>query len=100
MFKFALSVRAYNEARKYGHLPAYTDWRACDDEALRLACAWAGLDAFYKKGRLKTGCELLRAGGYGVHAIYTLAYYGHKTVTLDEVRALCEKYDKSPHEAL
>lgn len=94
MFKFALSVRAYHEGRRYGCLPYYEDLWAMPEAEAREACLRAA-EALLVRGRKRQAVELFRAGGLG--------YYNIVDCLLGEgvdpwrILALCESYDKSLH---
>ena len=93
MFKFSLSVRAYNTARKFG-LPHFEDWNRLPSEAMQAACLKAADNIRGKK----TAVELYRAGGLGVYQIAQIMH--SEDVSIDCIRALCERFDKMLHEGL
>lgn len=97
MYKYSISVRAYNVGRKYG-LPHFEDWNRLPSEVMRAACLKAA-DSVLADGRgKKTAVELYRAGGLGVYQI-ALIMCG-ENVGIDYIRALCERFDKLLHEGL
>lgn len=97
MFKFSLSVRAYNHARRYG-LPNYEEWATIPAEDMRGYCFRAAESVRINHRGKKTAIELYRAASLGVHAIARLM--SAEDVSLDRVRSQCEWYDKQLHESL
>ena len=96
MFKFALSVRAYNYGRRYGDLPYYEDLWAMPEAEAQEACLKAGL-ALRQKGKMdKQAVELFRAAGLGLYNIYELFLL---VVTDDtaKIRKAVEDYDRRLH---
>ena len=94
MFKFSLSVRAYNNARRYG-LPCLDEWAALSNEALQKACRKAA-DSVLAHGRgTRTAIELYRAAGLGVYNI-GLIMGGD----IERIRTICTQIDERLHESL
>lgn len=95
MFKYALSVRAYNRGRKFG-LPYFENWSR-SARFMPEFCRYAGMENWNAKGGLKTSVELLRAGGAGVYTIYRLL---NRPAPLDRIREMCAHFDRTLHEPL
>lgn len=97
MYKFSLSVRAYNHARRYG-LPHFEKWSAMSDDTLREACLKAADSVLANKRGYRTAIELYRAAGLGVYNI-GLIMCG-EGVNIDKVRMVCNQVDERLHESL
>lgn len=95
MFKFSLSVRAYNEGRKFG-LPRFEDWHRTPDSVMRLACKEAAIRVLAHHRGKKTAVELFRASGMGVYNIAMLMT--GEGLDYDRIIELCEKYDQDLHQ--
>lgn len=97
MYKFSLSVRAYHMGRRYG-LPNWEEWTTLPAEAMQAACIKAAENILAHRRGKKTAIELFRAGGLGVYNI-ALIMCG-EDITLEQVRAVCDKVDSELHESL
>lgn len=92
MYKFGLSVRAYNEGRKFG-LPHFEDWHKTPENVMRLACIEAGKLVLQHHRGKKTAIELFRAGGLGALNIINAI----PDFDANRIHELCEKYDYTLH---
>lgn len=97
MFKFSLSIRAYNHAHRYG-LPSYEEWATTPTEDMRDYCFKAAENVRINHRGKMTAIELYRAAGLGVYTITRIM--SAEGVSLDRVRSECEWYDKQLHESL
>lgn len=97
MFKFSLSVRAYNMARRYG-LPSFEVWAETPEAEMVETCRRAGLEVLANNRGTKTGVELLRAGGLGVYSIAGLV--DGDRFSVDLIRKMCGRADTSLHSSL
>ena len=93
MFKFWVSVRAYNMGRRYG-LPMIDYWSYYSDKELQEMFAATGYAVLNAKRGLKTGAELLRAAGFGCSQIAAITHSDMRTV-----KAWCEVWDMRLHNA-
>ena len=97
MYKFSLSIRAYNMGRRYG-LPRWEDWSSLPAEEMQAACIKAAENVLaYRRGK-KTAVELFRAGGLGVYNI-ALIMCG-EDFPIEKIRMVCDKVDFELHESL
>lgn len=94
MFKYAMSVRAYHEGRKYG-LPCVDDWFRTPDNVMALACKEAAIQVLAHHRGKKTAVELFRASGMGVYNIALLMTV--EGMTVEQVTELCNRFDQSLH---
>ena len=97
MYKFSLSVRAYNHARRYG-LPNVDEWTSIPADAMREACRKAADSVHANRRRYRTAIELYRAAGLGVYNI-GLIMCG-EGVDIGKVRMVCNQVDQRLHESL
>lgn len=97
MYKFSLSVRAYNHARRYG-LPRFEKWATIPADTMRETCRKAADSVLANKRGYRTAIELYRAAGLGVYNI-SLIMCG-EGVDIDKVRMVCHQVDQRLHESL
>lgn len=89
MYKYSVSVRAYYIGLRRGYdLTSAAGCIAAADDLLIYPTTSAGK-------RVIT--ELYRAGGLGVYQIYKRL---GETKSPEEIKGLCEKYDKMLHDSL
>lgn len=97
MYKFSLSVRAYNHARRYG-LPSFEKWATLPADIMRETCRKAADSVLANRRGYRTAIELYRAAGLGVYNI-GLILCG-EGVDIDKVRMVCNQVDQRLHESL
>lgn len=97
MYKFSLSIRAYQTGRRYG-LPCLEEWNTLPAGEMQTACIKAAESVLTNHRGKKTAVELFRAGGLGVYNI-ALIMCG-EDFPIEKIRMVCDKVDSELHESL